>query len=64
MEYKIIYKSYNTKHEVETNRDKLRKECISILDSCGWDNKQYVDLRSIESMAKYVYENVCNIIKT
>ena len=63
MEYKIIYKSYNTKHEVETDRDKLRKECISILDSCGWDDKQCVDLRSIKSMAKYVYENLEDIVK-
>ena len=63
MEYKVIYRTYGTRHEEEINRDKLRNRCISILDSCGWDNKQCVDLRSIKSMAKYVYENLEDIVK-
>ena len=63
MKYKVIYRTYGTRHEEETNRDKLRNRCISILDNRDWDNKQCVDLRSIKSMAKYVYENVEDIVK-
>ena len=44
------------------NFEELKEEAIKILDGCGWDNKQLVDLRSVDSCLKYVLSgNYCHI---
>lgn len=35
----------------------LKDSCITDLDSCGWDRKDSVDLRSIESCVKYLFND-------
>jgi hypothetical protein len=42
----------------------IKEAVIDKLDSRGWDNKDKVDMRSVNSMANYLYENLKKVIRT
>lgn len=53
MLHTITYNQYGRTYKELKTRESLKQKCIAILDSRGWDNKEEVDLRSIQSMARY-----------
>ena len=56
--YEIAYNKYGTTIRGVYGRDYLKAKCIDMLDNTGWNNKHLVDLRSIESMAKYALGDI------
>ena len=53
MLYTVTYSQYGRIYKELKTRESLKQKCIDILNNKGWDNKKDVDLRSIQSMAKY-----------
>lgn len=43
--------------------NELKEEVINILDARGWDNKEAVDLRKVQSCLEYVLEGNYNSIE-
>lgn len=53
MLYTVTYNQYGRTYKELVTKDMLKQKCIDILNNRGWDNKEDVDLRNIQSMAKY-----------
>lgn len=56
--YEIVHSKYGDITRGIYGRDYLKAKCIDTLENTGYNNKNLVDLRSVESMAKYLFGDI------